>query len=258
MPMLPARHYESEHTRFIREMKDRKPELEREQQESRAIWWDKRPADLASTKTDGRGQGPAAGLCLSGPGLASTTRRKPMRPPRTRASRTTMRRAFAPIVPASSRWSARWRASSSTTRSSSTRASRCPGCSSSSSAASWPSLLVLAVAHATGATGRIREITRGWVAVRAIVDAVATMLFLVSLFHLPLANATAINMASPLIITLLAACFLQRAARSRRGGSRSASASLGSCSSSSRRRRASTATRWCACCRRCCFRCAIS
>ena len=44
MPMLPARHYESEHTRFIREMKDRKPELEREQRQSRAIWWDKRPA----------------------------------------------------------------------------------------------------------------------------------------------------------------------------------------------------------------------
>ena len=70
------------------------------------------------------------------------------------------------------------------------------------------SLLVLAVAQATGATRRIREVARGWVAVRAIVDAIATMLFLVSLFHLPLANATAINMASPLIITVLAAVFL--------------------------------------------------
>lgn len=50
MPMLPARHYESEHTRFIREMKERKPALEGEQQESRAIWWDKRPKDLAETK----------------------------------------------------------------------------------------------------------------------------------------------------------------------------------------------------------------
>ena len=70
------------------------------------------------------------------------------------------------------------------------------------------SVLVLAVAQATGATRRIREIARGWVAVRAVVDAIATMLFLVSLFHLPLANATAINMASPLIITVLAAVFL--------------------------------------------------
>jgi drug/metabolite transporter (DMT)-like permease len=55
---------------------------------------------------------------------------------------------------------------------------------------------------------KIREIARGWVVVRAVVDAMATMLFLASLFHLPLANATAINMASPLIITVLAAMFL--------------------------------------------------
>jgi len=70
------------------------------------------------------------------------------------------------------------------------------------------SLLVLTVALATGAARRIPEVARGWVAVRAVVDAIATMLFLVSLFHLPLANATAINMASPLIITVLAAAFL--------------------------------------------------
>jgi len=70
------------------------------------------------------------------------------------------------------------------------------------------SVLVLAVAQAMGATRRIREIARGWVAIRATVDAIATMLFLVSLFHLPLANATAINMVSPLFITVLAALFL--------------------------------------------------
>src|SRR6185369_1279979 len=78
------------------------------------------------------------------------------------------------------------------------------------------SVLVLGVAQATGATRRIKEIARGWVAVRAVVDAIATVLFLVSLFHLPLANATAINMASPLIITVLAAVFLgERLGRSR-------------------------------------------
>ena len=70
------------------------------------------------------------------------------------------------------------------------------------------SLLVLAAARAMGATRRIREIARGWVAVRAIIDAIATVLFLVSLFHLPLANTTAINMASPLVIAMLAAVFL--------------------------------------------------
>jgi drug/metabolite transporter (DMT)-like permease len=69
-------------------------------------------------------------------------------------------------------------------------------------------LLVLAVAKLTGATRHLREVARGWVAVRAVVDSIATILFLVSLFHLPLANATAINMLSPLLIAVLAALFL--------------------------------------------------
>jgi drug/metabolite transporter (DMT)-like permease len=77
------------------------------------------------------------------------------------------------------------------------------------------SVLVLAVAQAMGATARIREVARGWVAVRAVVDAFATMLFLVSLFHLPIGSATAINMTSPLFVTLLAALFLgERVGRS--------------------------------------------
>jgi len=50
MGMLPSRHYESDHTRFIREMKEKKPSLENEQQTSRAIWWDKWPKDLAETR----------------------------------------------------------------------------------------------------------------------------------------------------------------------------------------------------------------
>jgi len=33
--------YESEITRFIRELKQRQPDLERKQREARAIWWDK-------------------------------------------------------------------------------------------------------------------------------------------------------------------------------------------------------------------------
>lgn len=70
-------------------------------------------------------------------------------------------------------------------------------------------VLVLAVAKATGATRHLGEIGRGWVAIRAVVDSIATMLFLVSLFHLPLANATAINMLSPLLIAVLAALFLR-------------------------------------------------
>ena len=60
MPMLPSRHYESEHTRFIRELKERKPELEGEQRESRAIWWDKRPRDLAEGARMDEGRVPQA------------------------------------------------------------------------------------------------------------------------------------------------------------------------------------------------------
>jgi len=33
--------YESDLTRFIRELKSKQPDLERKQREARAIWWDK-------------------------------------------------------------------------------------------------------------------------------------------------------------------------------------------------------------------------
>ena len=45
--MLPARNYESDHTRFMRDLMEKKPELAQEQKKGRAIWWDKRPPDLA-------------------------------------------------------------------------------------------------------------------------------------------------------------------------------------------------------------------
>lgn len=70
------------------------------------------------------------------------------------------------------------------------------------------SLLVLAVAHAMGATARIREIVRGRIAVRAGFDALATMFYLSSLAHLPLGNATAINLAAPLLMIVFAVLFL--------------------------------------------------
>ena len=46
------------------------------------------------------------------------------------------------------------------------------------------------------------------VLLRSALDALATMVYLTSLFHLPLGNATAINMATPLVITLMAAAAL--------------------------------------------------
>ncbi|MDO5056080.1 MAG: DUF3460 family protein [Lautropia sp.] len=39
--------YESDATRFLKELKAQRPTLEAEQQRGRAIWWDKAPIDLA-------------------------------------------------------------------------------------------------------------------------------------------------------------------------------------------------------------------
>ena len=69
-------------------------------------------------------------------------------------------------------------------------------------------VLVLAVAQASGVTAHLGAALRGWVLVRAAVDAVATMLYLSSLFQLPIANATAINLAAPIFMTVFAALFL--------------------------------------------------
>jgi drug/metabolite transporter (DMT)-like permease len=71
------------------------------------------------------------------------------------------------------------------------------------------SLLVLTIVHATGAAPRLGEVLHRWVALRALVDAVGTFLYLVALFHLPIANATAINMAAPLFIAVFAVFFLR-------------------------------------------------
>ncbi|MGD9944249.1 MAG: DUF3460 family protein [Burkholderiaceae bacterium] len=43
--------YESDITRFLRELKQRHPELEEEQRKGRAIWWD-RAQDLETQRRD--------------------------------------------------------------------------------------------------------------------------------------------------------------------------------------------------------------
>jgi hypothetical protein len=58
MPMLPSRHYVSDHTQFIRDLIDRKPDLQQQQQEGRAIWWDKSPDDLAQRRRMDEGSVP--------------------------------------------------------------------------------------------------------------------------------------------------------------------------------------------------------
>ena len=56
--MLPARSYESDHTRFIRELMEKNPQLAQDQQKGRAIWWDKRPVDLTDRRTMDQGKVP--------------------------------------------------------------------------------------------------------------------------------------------------------------------------------------------------------
>lgn len=55
---LPSRHYESEHTKFIRELLERKPEIVDEQRRGRAIWWDKAPRDLDERRVMEQGRVP--------------------------------------------------------------------------------------------------------------------------------------------------------------------------------------------------------
>ena len=72
--------------------------------------------------------------------------------------------------------------------------------------------LLLGIAHAMGLLrgprSRAREILHRPVMIRSALDAAATLVYLTALFHLPLANATAINMATPLFLALLAVLWL--------------------------------------------------
>lgn len=76
--------------------------------------------------------------------------------------------------------------------------------------------LLLGLCHALGATRRLQTLLDRRVLLRAAFDACATMAYLTSLFHLPLANATAINMATPLVLTLFAALALRERVGPRR------------------------------------------
>ena len=47
-----------------------------------------------------------------------------------------------------------------------------------------------------------------WVLVRSCLDGLASLVYLTAMFHMPIANATAINMATPLLIALLSGLLL--------------------------------------------------
>jgi len=58
MPMLPSRHYVSDHTRFMRELIETRPDLPGKQREGRALWWDKTPDALAQRQQMDAGRVP--------------------------------------------------------------------------------------------------------------------------------------------------------------------------------------------------------
>ncbi|MBK8070780.1 MAG: DMT family transporter [Ramlibacter sp.] len=94
----------------------------------------------------------------------------------------------------------------------------------------FATLLMLGICAATGALRRgpdgalpLRQLLRRPVLLRATLDAAASMVYLTALFHLPLANATAINMATPLFIALFASLAL----REQVGASRWAAIAIG-------------------------------
>ncbi|QJW84819.1 DMT family transporter [Ramlibacter terrae] len=68
----------------------------------------------------------------------------------------------------------------------------------------FATLLLLAVVHAMGASRQVGLLRNPRLLMRGSLDAVATMTYLTSLFHLPIGEATAINMATPLFITAFA------------------------------------------------------
>jgi drug/metabolite transporter (DMT)-like permease len=75
------------------------------------------------------------------------------------------------------------------------------------------SLLVMAImfiaVRASGAMPKVGMAADRNVMLRSVIDASATLIYLLALTHLPLANATAINLATPLIMTLFAVLFLR-------------------------------------------------
>ena len=58
MPMLPSRHYVSDHTKFIRALLEAKPELPKQQHDGRKIWWDRTPDDVSERRQMDAGRVP--------------------------------------------------------------------------------------------------------------------------------------------------------------------------------------------------------
>ena len=74
-------------------------------------------------------------------------------------------------------------------------------------------VMLLCVAHAMGVFKNRSQVVKDFfqwpIQRRSILDACASLIYLSAVFHLPLANATAINMATPIFISLLASFALK-------------------------------------------------
>jgi drug/metabolite transporter (DMT)-like permease len=64
------------------------------------------------------------------------------------------------------------------------------------------------IALASGQTANLRQVARPIVMVRAVLDSTATLLFLVALGFMQIANLTAVMQAVPLVVTLIGMLFL--------------------------------------------------
>ena len=69
--------------------------------------------------------------------------------------------------------------------------------------------LLLVLVRVMGLGGQLPALLDRRVLLRALLDGLGTLAYLISLFHLPLANTNAINMAAPLFITVFAALLFQ-------------------------------------------------
>jgi drug/metabolite transporter (DMT)-like permease len=76
----------------------------------------------------------------------------------------------------------------------------------------WCALAIVA----SGDWRRLRGLGHPAVAARGLLEAAAAILYLVALAHIPFAVATAVNMSTPLFLTVLAVIFLKEDVRWRR------------------------------------------
>lgn len=76
----------------------------------------------------------------------------------------------------------------------------------------FASVLFLALIWQQGLLGRLRDVAHPRLLLRGTADAFGTTMYLLSLFHLPIANATAINLAAPIFMTVCAVLFLRERA----------------------------------------------